>query len=53
MPDSIISATGIYKTYDTGTVKVDALKGVDLSVERGEMVAVSYTHLTLPTRLLV
>ena len=40
MPDSIISATGIYKTYDTGTVKVDALKGVDLSVERGEMVAI-------------
>ena len=40
MPYSIISATGIYKTYDTGTVKVDALKGVDLSVERGEMVAI-------------
>ena len=40
MPDSIISATGIYKTYDTGTVKVDAFKGVDLSVERGQMVAI-------------
>ena len=40
MPDSIITATDIHKTYDTGTVKVDALKGVDLNVERGEMVAI-------------
>ncbi len=40
MPDSIITATGIHKTYDTGTVKVNALKGVDLNVERGEMVAI-------------
>ncbi len=40
MPDSIISATGIHKTYDTGTVKVNALRGVDLTVERGEMVAI-------------
>ena len=40
MPDSIITATGIHKTYDTGTVKVNALRGVDLNVERGEMVAI-------------
>jgi len=40
MPDSIITATDIQKTYDTGTVKVNALKGVDLVVERGEMVAI-------------
>ena len=40
MPDSIITATDIHKTYDTGTVKVNALKGVDLNVERGEMVAI-------------
>ncbi|MCH7737790.1 MAG: ABC transporter ATP-binding protein [Chloroflexi bacterium] len=40
MPDPIITATGIYKTYDTGTVKVNALRGVDLTVERGEMVAI-------------
>jgi putative ABC transport system ATP-binding protein len=40
MADSIITATGIHKTYDTGTVKVNALKGVDLNVERGEMVAI-------------
>ena len=40
MPDSIITAIDIHKTYDTGTVKVDALRGVDLNVERGEMVAI-------------
>ncbi len=40
MPDPIITATGVHKTYDTGTVKVNALKGVDLNVERGEMVAI-------------
>ncbi|SVD54376.1 uncharacterized protein METZ01_LOCUS407230, partial [marine metagenome] len=40
MPDFIITATGIHKTYDTGTVKVNALRGVDLTVERGEMVAI-------------
>jgi putative ABC transport system ATP-binding protein len=38
--DNIIHATGIRKTYDTGKVKVSALKGVDLSILRGEMVAV-------------
>ena len=37
---NIISARGVYKTYDTGRVKVEALKGVDLVVNRGEMVAI-------------
>jgi putative ABC transport system ATP-binding protein len=37
---SIIQATGVHKTYDTGEVTVNALRGVDLSVARGEMVAV-------------
>lgn len=36
----MIQATGIHKTYDTGRVKVHALRGVDLDVRRGEMVAV-------------
>ena len=36
----IIQATGVRKTYDTGKVTVDALRGVDLGIERGEMVAV-------------
>ena len=40
MPDPIFTATGIHNTYDTGTVKVNALRGVDLTVERGEMVAI-------------
>jgi len=38
--DNIIQATRVHKTYDTGKVKVDALRGVDLSILRGEMVAV-------------
>jgi putative ABC transport system ATP-binding protein len=38
--DNIIQATGVHKTYDTGKVTVDALRGVDLNITRGEMVAV-------------
>ena len=38
--DNIIEATDIHKTYDTGKVKVAALRGVALSIRRGEMVAV-------------
>ncbi len=37
---AIIAARDIVKTYDTGTMRVEALKGIDFSVERGEMVAV-------------
>jgi putative ABC transport system ATP-binding protein len=37
---SIIQATGVRKTYDTGKLTVEALRGVDLSIPRGEMVAV-------------
>ncbi len=37
---TIIQATKIYKTYYTGTVAVPALRGVNLHVGRGEMVAV-------------
>ena len=40
MPEPIIQASGLHKTYDTGTVKVHALRGVDLEVARGEMVAI-------------
>jgi hypothetical protein len=36
----IIQATGVQKTYHTGQVSVPALRGVDLSVRRGEMVAI-------------
>ena len=40
MEDLIVAASGIHKTYDTGDVKVQALRGVDLNVKRGEMVAI-------------
>ncbi len=38
--DTIIEAIGVEKTYDTGKVQVPALRGVDLTVRRGEMVAI-------------
>jgi putative ABC transport system ATP-binding protein len=38
--DLIVQATGVHKTYHTGQVSVPALRGVDLSVRRGEMVAI-------------
>lgn len=38
--DVIIRAQGVKKTYNTGKVVVQALRGVDLQVRRGEMVAV-------------
>jgi putative ABC transport system ATP-binding protein len=37
---AIIRATDIVKTYDTGKVQVRALRGVSMSVPRGEMVAI-------------
>ena len=40
MDDLIVAADGIHKTYDSGTVRVHALRGVDLNVRRGEMVAI-------------
>ncbi len=38
--DLIIQAAGVQKAYNTGLVSVPALRGVDLNVRRGEMVAV-------------
>jgi ABC-type lipoprotein export system ATPase subunit len=38
--DWIIQATGVHKVYHTGVVSVPALRGIDLSVRRGEMLAV-------------
>jgi putative ABC transport system ATP-binding protein len=38
--DLIIQAVGVQKVYHTGIVSVPALRGVDLSVRRGEMVAI-------------
>ena len=36
----IIRATRVHKVYDTGQVSVPALNGIDLAIQRGEMVAV-------------
>lgn len=36
----IVNATGIHKTYSTGAITVSALRGIDLQVKRGEMVAI-------------
>ena len=38
--DRIIHMQGIRKIYDTGKIKVEALKGIDLSVRPGEFVAI-------------
>jgi len=40
MTDTIIRMSNIRKVYDTGKVKVEALKGIDLDVSRGEFVAI-------------
>ena len=55
----ILNVTGLKKVYTTrfGGSQVTALRQVDFSVEEGEYVAimgaVSYTHLTLPTKRIV
>jgi putative ABC transport system ATP-binding protein len=36
----IVEASSVVKTYDTGAVQVQALRGVDLVLEKGEMVAI-------------
>jgi len=40
LDELVIEASQIVKTYDTGRVQVRALRGVSLSVHRGEMVAI-------------
>jgi ABC-type lipoprotein export system ATPase subunit len=37
---AIVEARGVWRTYDTGRVKVPALREVDLTIEAGEMVAI-------------
>jgi putative ABC transport system ATP-binding protein len=36
----IISGKNLHKTYDTGKIQVKALRGVDIDIEKGEMVAI-------------
>jgi ABC-type lipoprotein export system ATPase subunit len=38
--EQIVEARGVVKTYDTGKVEVQALRGVTFGVGRGEMVAI-------------
>ena len=37
---SIVDAQAVWKVYETGNLKVEALRGVNLRVKKGEMVAV-------------
>ncbi len=39
-PESRIAMREISKSYDTGKIKVDALRGVDMSVNAGEFIAI-------------
>ncbi len=38
--EPIVRAANVHKTYNSGSVKVQALRGVDLDIDPGEMVAV-------------
>jgi putative ABC transport system ATP-binding protein len=38
--DAMVRAVDVMKTYDTGRVQVTALRGVSLTISRGEMVAI-------------
>jgi len=38
--DTIIDAKGVWKRYDAGKHKIEALRGLDLVVRRGEVVAI-------------
>ena len=38
MTDHVISARGLTKTFDTKTGKVEAVRGIDISVAQGEIV---------------
>lgn len=40
MREPIVQARGVRKVYESGRLRVEALRGLDLTVRRGEMVAV-------------
>ena len=39
-PSSVIEAHGVERVFEMGSTKVHALRGVDLTVEPGEMIAI-------------
>jgi len=39
-PQAVIRTAGIGKIYDSGEIQVEALKGIDLRIEPGELVAI-------------
>lgn len=38
--EDIIVAKKVVKTYDTGKIKVEALRGIDLTIKKGDMVSI-------------
>lgn len=38
--ENIIEVHRLFKTYETGGLRVEALRGIDLNIERGQMVAI-------------
>ena len=40
MDSVVLVAAGLMKTYGTGAVRFEALRGIDLTLRRGEFVAV-------------
>ncbi|MCK4758171.1 MAG: ABC transporter ATP-binding protein [Thermoplasmata archaeon] len=40
MTEIMVEATDMHKTYKTGTVEVKALRGVDFTVNKGDMIAI-------------
>ena len=40
MPEPILAACGVRKTYRTGSAEIEALKGIDLELDSGELVMV-------------
>ncbi|HYT92876.1 MAG TPA: ATP-binding cassette domain-containing protein, partial [Gemmataceae bacterium] len=39
-PDLVVQVRGLARAYGTGEARVEALRGIDLDVNRGEFVAV-------------
>ena len=40
MPDVVINVSDLHKTYQLGDLEVRALRGVSLTIERGEFIAI-------------